>query len=57
MAKPEDFERYIYGADSNKKFGRDAQDKMEDVATAQIRKWEEETKDQIRKSVGKPGSL
>ena len=55
MAKPEDFERYVYGAQANKKFGQDAQDKMDEKATEQIRKWEEETRDQIIRSVGNPG--
>ena len=47
MAKPEDFERYIYGGNYDRKFGHDEQDAIEDKVREQIRDWNQEAKDEI----------
>ena len=57
MAKPEDYERFVYGGSNNKKFFTDEQDKLDEKATEKIRQWEEETRDEISRRVGKPGNL
>ena len=47
MAKPEDFERYIYGGNYDRKFYHDDRDAVEDKVRAQIRQWDTEAKDHI----------
>ena len=47
MAKPEDFERYIYGGNYDRKFYHDDRDAVEDKVRAQIRGWNNEAKDHI----------
>ena len=50
LAKPEDFERYVYGGNYGRKFYTDDRDKMEDSAMDTISKWEEETKDEVERA-------
>tara|TARA_B110000305_G_C18768667_1_gene328596 strand:+ start:279 stop:443 length:165 start_codon:yes stop_codon:yes gene_type:complete len=47
LAKPEDFERYVYGGNYDRKFGHDDRDAIEDKVRDQIRDWNMEAKDQI----------
>ena len=47
LAKPEDFERYVYGGNYDSKFGHDDRDAIEDKVRDQIRDWNMEAKDQI----------
>ena len=50
MAKPEDFERYIYGGNYDRKFYTDTIDKQEDQARLQLREWDNETKGAIERA-------
>ena len=43
-AKPEDFERYIYGGNYDRKITTDETDKQEDKARGTINQWDNETK-------------
>ena len=47
LAKPEDFERYVYGGNYDRKKGHDDRDAIEDKVRDQIREWNNEAKDQI----------
>ena len=53
LAKPEDFERYIYGGNYDRKFFHDDRDAVEDKVRAQIRKWDEEEAENIKRATRK----
>ena len=49
LAKPEDFERYVYGGTYDRKAGTDDRDRLEDRVEAKYRQWNEDAKDLIEK--------
>ena len=53
LAKPEDFERYIYGGNYDRKVISDDRDRAEDKVRDQIKQWEEESQRNIEISTGK----
>ena len=42
MAKPEDFERYIYGGNFDRKFYHDDRDEIEDKTNKKLRDWDQQ---------------
>ena len=50
MANKEDFERYIYGGNYDRKFFTDERDKLEDKARDQLREWEDDAKFQVERA-------
>ena len=44
MARPEDFERYVYGGNYDRKFYTDSRDRIEDKARATLNEWENDAK-------------
>ena len=47
LAKPEDFERYLYGGNYDRKFFHDDRDAIEDQARNKLREWEADVDKQI----------
>ena len=48
-AKPQDFERYIYGGQYSRKFGSDDRDAAEDKSNDIVREWDQQAREHIAK--------
>ena len=51
MAKPEEFERYVYGGNYDRKFYSDDTDAQIDKSREHLTKWNDEIKEQMDKSI------